>query len=99
MQLPYYAPLIVDSWPLQLHSRTSPCKSWPYDVWYISVPNPAHPSTESIHSEHRANVGWRQSWYMPPKLMLSIDSAIGVLQVTIYNARGLKNPDKFSGTP
>src|SRR5947207_11593856 len=25
--------------------------------------------------------------------------AIGVLQVTIYTARGLKNPDKFSGTP
>ena len=25
--------------------------------------------------------------------------AIGILQVTIYNARGLKNPDKFSGTP
>ena len=28
-----------------------------------------------------------------------IDTAIGVLQVTIYTARGLKNPDKFSGTP
>ena len=25
--------------------------------------------------------------------------AIGVLQVTIYTARGLRNPDKFSGTP
>ena len=30
---------------------------------------------------------------------LTLDSAIGVLAVTIYTARGLKNPDKFSGTP
>jgi Ca2+-dependent lipid-binding protein len=28
-----------------------------------------------------------------------IDLAIGVVAVTIYNAHGLKNPDKFSGTP
>jgi len=28
-----------------------------------------------------------------------IDAAIGVLQVTIYSARGIRNPDKFSGTP
>lgn len=28
-----------------------------------------------------------------------IDTAIGVLVVTIHNAHGLKNPDKFSGTP
>ncbi|RPB03096.1 tricalbin [Choiromyces venosus 120613-1] len=28
-----------------------------------------------------------------------IDTAIGVLAVTIHNAQGLKNPDKFSGTP
>lgn len=28
-----------------------------------------------------------------------IDTAIGVLAVTIHRARGLKNPDKFSGTP
>lgn len=28
-----------------------------------------------------------------------IDAAIGVLVVTIHNAHGLKNPDKFSGTP
>ncbi|PWW79118.1 tricalbin [Tuber magnatum] len=27
------------------------------------------------------------------------DTAIGVLVVTIHNAHGLKNPDKFSGTP
>src|SRR5271154_1959791 len=31
--------------------------------------------------------------------MLILDSSIGVLQVTIYSARGIKNPDKFSGTP
>ena len=30
---------------------------------------------------------------------MTIDAAIGVLQITIYTARGLKNPDKFSGTP
>ena len=30
---------------------------------------------------------------------LIIDAAIGVLQVTIYTARGIRNPDKFSGTP
>jgi Ca2+-dependent lipid-binding protein len=30
---------------------------------------------------------------------LILESAIGVLQVTLYSARGLKNPDKFSGTP
>lgn len=28
-----------------------------------------------------------------------IDQAIGVLQVTFHGAQGLKNPDKFSGTP
>ena len=28
-----------------------------------------------------------------------IDTAIGVLVVTIHSAHGLKNPDKFSGTP
>lgn len=28
-----------------------------------------------------------------------IDLAVGVVAVTIYNAHGLKNPDKFSGTP
>lgn len=28
-----------------------------------------------------------------------IDLAIGVVAVTIHNAHGLKNPDKFSGTP
>ncbi|KAL1297970.1 hypothetical protein AAFC00_006478 [Neodothiora populina] len=28
-----------------------------------------------------------------------VDQAIGVLQVTFHGARGLKNPDKFSGTP
>jgi Ca2+-dependent lipid-binding protein len=28
-----------------------------------------------------------------------VDQAIGVLAVTIYGANGLKNPDKFSGTP
>ncbi|KAI5780050.1 C2 domain-containing protein [Geopyxis carbonaria] len=28
-----------------------------------------------------------------------IDTCIGVLAVTIHNAQGLKNPDKFSGTP
>lgn len=28
-----------------------------------------------------------------------VDTAIGVLAVTIHNAHGLKNPDKFSGTP
>jgi Ca2+-dependent lipid-binding protein len=31
--------------------------------------------------------------------VLSVETAIGVLQVTIYSARGLRNPDKFSGTP
>ncbi|KAF3932776.1 Tricalbin-1 [Dactylella cylindrospora] len=29
----------------------------------------------------------------------AVDSAIGVLAVTIHHAQGLKNPDKFSGTP
>ncbi|KAK6338720.1 hypothetical protein TWF696_009532 [Orbilia brochopaga] len=29
----------------------------------------------------------------------AVDSAIGVLAVTVHNAQGLKNPDKFSGTP
>ncbi|KAI1005415.1 Uncharacterized protein K3495_g2798 [Podosphaera aphanis] len=29
----------------------------------------------------------------------SIDQAVGVLAVTIYGAQGLKNPDKFAGTP
>ncbi|KAF3921577.1 Tricalbin-3 [Arthrobotrys entomopaga] len=29
----------------------------------------------------------------------AVDTAIGVLAVTIHNAQGLKNPDKFSGTP
>jgi Ca2+-dependent lipid-binding protein len=29
----------------------------------------------------------------------AIDQAIGVLQVTFHGAQGLKNPDKFSGTP
>jgi Ca2+-dependent lipid-binding protein len=28
-----------------------------------------------------------------------LDAAIGVLQVTIYSARGIRNPEKFSGTP
>ncbi|KAL9091084.1 MAG: hypothetical protein Q9165_005011 [Trypethelium subeluteriae] len=28
-----------------------------------------------------------------------IDEAIGVLQITFHGAQGLKNPDKFSGTP
>lgn len=28
-----------------------------------------------------------------------VDSAIGVLAVTVHGAQGLKNPDKFSGTP
>lgn len=28
-----------------------------------------------------------------------VDTAIGVLVVTIHNAQGLKNPDNFSGTP
>ncbi|EXJ83641.1 hypothetical protein A1O1_07265 [Capronia coronata CBS 617.96] len=28
-----------------------------------------------------------------------VDLAIGVVAVTIYNAHGLRNPDKFSGTP
>ncbi|KAF2841081.1 tricalbin [Patellaria atrata CBS 101060] len=28
-----------------------------------------------------------------------IDQAIGVIQVTFHGAQGLKNPDKFSGTP
>jgi len=28
-----------------------------------------------------------------------VDQAIGVLQVTFHGAQGLKNPDKFSGTP
>ncbi|KAL1596613.1 Tricalbin-2 [Paraconiothyrium brasiliense] len=28
-----------------------------------------------------------------------IDQAIGVLQITFHGAQGLKNPDKFSGTP
>ncbi|KIW11680.1 hypothetical protein PV08_10982 [Exophiala spinifera] len=28
-----------------------------------------------------------------------IDLAVGVVAITIYNAHGLKNPDKFSGTP
>ncbi|KAK4552899.1 Tricalbin-2 [Recurvomyces mirabilis] len=28
-----------------------------------------------------------------------VDQAIGVLQVTFHGAKGLKNPDKFSGTP
>lgn len=28
-----------------------------------------------------------------------IDLAVGVVAVTIYNGHGLKNPDKFSGTP
>ncbi|KAI5851685.1 C2 domain-containing protein [Morchella snyderi] len=28
-----------------------------------------------------------------------VDTAIGVLAVTIHHANGLKNPDKFSGTP
>lgn len=28
-----------------------------------------------------------------------VDQAIGVLQVTFHGAHGLKNPDKFSGTP
>ncbi|KAF3310907.1 hypothetical protein TWF173_009145 [Orbilia oligospora] len=29
----------------------------------------------------------------------AVDTAIGILAVTIHNAQGLKNPDKFSGTP
>jgi len=29
----------------------------------------------------------------------AVDQAIGVLAVTIHGAQGLKNPDKFSGTP
>ncbi|CAI6334444.1 unnamed protein product [Periconia digitata] len=29
----------------------------------------------------------------------AIDQAIGVLQITFHGAQGLKNPDKFSGTP
>ncbi|KAF2766811.1 tricalbin [Teratosphaeria nubilosa] len=29
----------------------------------------------------------------------AVDQAIGVLQVTFHGAQGLKNPDKFSGTP
>ncbi|KAH0562191.1 hypothetical protein GP486_003113 [Trichoglossum hirsutum] len=29
----------------------------------------------------------------------AVDQAIGVLAVTIHSANGLKNPDKFSGTP
>lgn len=29
----------------------------------------------------------------------AVDSAIGVLAVTVHNAQGLKNPDQFSGTP
>ncbi|KAF1981931.1 tricalbin [Aulographum hederae CBS 113979] len=28
-----------------------------------------------------------------------VDEAIGVLQITFHGAQGLKNPDKFSGTP
>ena len=28
-----------------------------------------------------------------------VDEAVGVLQVTFHGAKGLKNPDKFSGTP
>lgn len=28
-----------------------------------------------------------------------VDQAIGVLQITFHGAKGLKNPDKFSGTP
>lgn len=28
-----------------------------------------------------------------------VDQAVGVLQVTFHGAQGLKNPDKFSGTP
>lgn len=28
-----------------------------------------------------------------------VDQAIGVLQVTLHGAQGLKNPDKFAGTP
>ncbi|KAK5013479.1 Tricalbin-2, partial [Cryomyces antarcticus] len=28
-----------------------------------------------------------------------VDQAIGVLQITFHGAQGLKNPDKFSGTP
>ncbi|OJD36623.1 membrane bound c2 domain protein [Diplodia corticola] len=28
-----------------------------------------------------------------------VDQAIGVLQITFHSAHGLKNPDKFSGTP
>lgn len=29
----------------------------------------------------------------------AVDQAIGVLQITLHGAQGLKNPDKFSGTP
>ncbi|KAF3925246.1 Tricalbin-3 [Dactylellina cionopaga] len=29
----------------------------------------------------------------------AVDTAIGVLAVTVHHAQGLKNPDKFSGTP
>ena len=29
----------------------------------------------------------------------AVDQAVGVLAITLYSAQGLKNPDKFSGTP
>lgn len=29
----------------------------------------------------------------------AVDEAVGVLQITFHGAQGLKNPDKFSGTP
>jgi Ca2+-dependent lipid-binding protein len=29
----------------------------------------------------------------------AVDQAIGVLAVTLHGAQGLKNPDKFAGTP
>lgn len=65
------------------------------------------PGLESfIQSQIHANLG--PMFYAPNVFpievakMLSgdpIDQAIGVLAVTLYGAQGLKNPDKFSGTP
>jgi Ca2+-dependent lipid-binding protein len=59
-----------------------------------------------IQEQIHANLG--PMFYAPNVFTLNIaqmlggapiDTAIGVLAVTIHRAHGLKNPDKFSGTP
>jgi Ca2+-dependent lipid-binding protein len=65
------------------------------------------PGLESfIQEQIHANLG--PMMYLPNTFPIEIakllsgdavDQAIGVLQVTFHGAQGLKNPDKFSGTP